>query len=238
MSKFSTSALLLKKTPYSETSLILKCLTEKEGVQSFMFAGAQRKGKKGNILQSLSWIEIEGYQRADSTLGKITDVSFVKQWNLIPSDVYRSTIVMFVAEVINKISTENTEEHRLYDFLCQFLQRLDQEPFPQEAHLYFLVEIIHYLGISPLDINLEKAKYYDYLEGAFSVHQPPHHVFEEGNHVQMLQKVFGKTDIEDKSFVNGKERMEVMQLLLRYLKVHFDVLDDLNTLDVVVTIFD
>lgn len=237
MAKFSTPALLLRKTPYSETSLVLKFLTEDDGVQSYIFQGAQRKGKKGNILQSLAWVEISGFKRADSTLGKITEVSFVEQWRLIPDDIYRSTIVMFITELLNKVLTEETNEGEIYNFLVHFLQRLDQAPFPKEAHLFFLVQMIHYLGIQPQNIAMEQARYFDFLEGTFLQHEPPHHVFESGAKVKHLYQSFQLEAIDQSCFANGKERLEVMQTLLQYMAVHFDELDDLKTLDVLETIF-
>lgn len=236
MAKFSTQALLLKKTPYSETSLILKLLTEDKGIQSYIFQGAKRKGKKGNILQSLSWIELSGYYRSDSSMGKISEVNFVQQWERIPTDIYRSTILMFMTEVLNKVITESTDEKEIYDFLVRFLKRLDDSYFPKESHLFFLVQIINYLGVQPQNTEIKNPKYFDFLEGEFLLNEPPHHVFEKGVNVTKLHQAFQFENPDQSYFSNGSERMLVVTLLLKYLSVHFDELDDLKSLDVIETI--
>ena len=65
MSKGTLEGIVLSKVDYSETSIILKLLTEKEGVKSFIFQGAKRKNKKGNIISPLAILSVEYYQRND-----------------------------------------------------------------------------------------------------------------------------------------------------------------------------
>jgi DNA repair protein RecO (recombination protein O) len=68
--RLHTKGIVLRKTDYSETSVVLQILTPKFGVKGFIFQGAKRKNKKGNIIAPLSIIDIEYYQRNESDVAK------------------------------------------------------------------------------------------------------------------------------------------------------------------------
>jgi DNA repair protein RecO (recombination protein O) len=73
--KKTDSGILLKRIPYSETSLVLTIFTLLEGKKSFLFQGAKKK--KGNVLLPLSPIELTYFQRDDSQLAKIYETHSV-----------------------------------------------------------------------------------------------------------------------------------------------------------------
>ena len=58
MATHITEGIVLQKTDYSETSLILKVLTKDKGLQSFIFQGAKRKNKNGQLVSPLSILSI------------------------------------------------------------------------------------------------------------------------------------------------------------------------------------
>jgi len=90
MARGKTRGIVLRKIDYSETSIILQVLTPTEGVKSFIFQGAKRKKKKGNIISSLALISIEFYQRGDSDMAKISAVEPLVIYNTITFDPYKT----------------------------------------------------------------------------------------------------------------------------------------------------
>ena len=125
MATHKTKGIVLRKINYSETSLIIKVLTPYEGVKSFIYQGAKRKKKKGNIISSLAIINIEYYQRNDSDLAKISNIELAKIYTSIPFDPYKSSVVFFMNEVINNTIRDNEHNDELYSFLENILQVLD-----------------------------------------------------------------------------------------------------------------
>ena len=79
-----TEGIVLQKTDYSETSLILKILTEDKGLQSFIFQGAKRKNKKGQLVSPLSVLSITYFQRKESDLSKISSIELAAIYKNIP----------------------------------------------------------------------------------------------------------------------------------------------------------
>ena len=61
MATGKTKGIVLRKVDYSETSIILSVLSPNDGVKSFIYQGAKRKKKKGNLITSLAQISIEYY---------------------------------------------------------------------------------------------------------------------------------------------------------------------------------
>lgn len=238
MARFNASALLLQKINYSETSLIIKCLTARHGVQSYMFSGAKRKGKHGNLLQPLASVELTCYNRPESTLGKVSSAALLHQRKRIPNDSYRSALIMFMTDVLIHLLPEEDPQDDLYDFLLQLISVIDDEQFPPEAHIFFLTGLTNHLGIYPQDVHKNNVRFFDFLNGEFSPAEPPHHVFADPEETIILLKAFKKQLPTEKSFVHGEQRMQAIHLLIRYLGIHFDNFKKPSSLDVLETLFD
>ena len=70
--KFQDRGIVLSRSAYSETSLIVTLFTESFGVQTFLFQGAKKK--KGLVLFPLATVDITYYRRSDSQMGKLTEI--------------------------------------------------------------------------------------------------------------------------------------------------------------------
>ncbi len=99
----------MQKIDYSETSIIVKFLTPSNGIQSFIFQGAKRKNKHGNLISPMAILSFEYYQRGDSDLGKITAIESSVIYHNIPFDPYKSSIVFFMNEVLLKTLRERED---------------------------------------------------------------------------------------------------------------------------------
>ena len=95
MSNRVVEGIVLQKVDYSETSLIVKVLTAEEGVLSFIYQGAKRKKKKGNLISPLAIINISYFNRADSAMGKITSVEPAVVYKDLAFNPYKSSILFF-----------------------------------------------------------------------------------------------------------------------------------------------
>ena len=64
----TTTGIVLQKIDYSETSLIVKVLTAEFGLKSFIYQGAKRSKKKGQLVSPLSVLNMMLQPRACSYL--------------------------------------------------------------------------------------------------------------------------------------------------------------------------
>lgn len=175
MASHKTKAIVIRKTNYSETSLILQVLTPNDGLKSFIFQGAKRKNKKGNIVAPLAQLEIEYYQRNDSDLAKISAIESTLIYKTIPFDPYKSSVVFFINEILQHTLKDNEKHEGLFPFLSNILEVLDLSDSIANFPIKFLYRYTKYLGFYPNEVP--EARYLDLRECAYTKYQPNHNSY-------------------------------------------------------------
>jgi DNA repair protein RecO (recombination protein O) len=227
--------IVLQKTDYSESSLIIKFLTS-EGVQSFIFQGAKRKGKKGNLISPLAILSIEYYKRNDSALGKISKIEPSIIFKEIPFDPFKSSIVFFMNEVLNKTLKEKDADHDLYTFLRSILEILDLSNTTANFPIKFLYQLTKYLGFYP-QVD-ENGIYLDLQEGRYVKYQPNHPFYLSKEKSDLLLEFSGMNfDGRNDPNVTLKDRRELVYDLLNYYKVIFDNFEEIQSVSVLEATF-
>ncbi len=164
-----TKAIVISKLKYRDNDLIVKCYTEHFGVQSYLLRGVL-KSKKGKLrtayFQLLSQLEIIVSYRQSRSLQSIRDVKPINFYQSIYSNVAKSAIAMFLAEVLSGILKEEEKNQSLYTYLETTFLWLDANDEISNFHLLFLINLTRYLGFYPeltnthLDFfNLEDGKF-------------------------------------------------------------------------------
>ncbi len=148
----STKAIVISKLKYRDNDLIVKCYTEHFGVQSYLLRGVL-KSKKGKLrtayFQLLSQLEIIINYRQKRSLQSLNEVKPLTIYNSIHSNVSKSAIVMFLAEVLSTILKEEENNESLYSYLETTLLWLDANDEVSNFHLLFLLNLSKYLGFYP-----------------------------------------------------------------------------------------
>ncbi len=236
MATGKTKGIVLRKVDYSKTSIILQVLTPTEGVKSFIFQGAKRKKKKGNIVSSLALISIEYYQRNDSDLAKISNIEPQVIYKTIPFDPYKSSIVFFMNEVLNNTLRENEKNNELYDFLENILQVLDLSDNIANFPIKFLYRLTQYLGFFPNEVK--DAVYLDLRECSYTKYEPNHGAYlSKRNSLLLLQFSGMKFDGKDDPEIDLKTRRELVYDVLKYYHVIFENFKPIQSLAVLEATF-
>ena len=150
-----TKGIVLNYIKYKETSIIVRIFTEKLGLQSYIVNSIRTKGKTNKIsyYQPLTLLDLVVYSNPKSELNRISETQFAHKYISIPFDIRKSTINLFLAEVISKLILEEEENNHLFHFLESSLIQFDQlEDQFTEFHLYIILHVLDFLGHSiPLD---------------------------------------------------------------------------------------
>jgi DNA repair protein RecO (recombination protein O) len=84
--------------------LIVKCFTKSHGLKSYFVRDAF-SGRKSNqkiaYFQPLTILEIEAVHKNKGTLENFKEIKISTPFQTIHTDIYKSTIVMFVSEVLS-----------------------------------------------------------------------------------------------------------------------------------------
>ncbi|MDQ1148305.1 DNA repair protein RecO [Sphingobacterium zeae] len=147
-----TRAVVLKTTNYSESSLVAQLYTEHFGMQSYLIAGARKpKGKiKANILQPLHLLEIVATHKDNGSLQRISEARQAPALQEIPYDIVKSSLALFLNEILYKILKEQEHDSYLFEFIHQSILWLDQSHSNlANFHLVFLIKLTRFLGFYP-----------------------------------------------------------------------------------------
>lgn len=231
MATFVDEGIVLQKTNYSETSLIVKIFTLEKGVQSFIFPGAKRKNKKGNLISSLSIIQFQYFQRNESNLAKISNVEAEVVFKAIPFDPIKSSITFFINEVILKCIKEEQHNPELYYFLKSSISILDLLENDAYFPIQFLLTFTKYLGFYP---KVEKdGVFFDLLEGKISKYEPAHPNYLDKNQTKLILAILGtKFDEKIVLSLNAEKRRLLTYDILKYYQIIFDNFSTIKSLPI------
>ncbi len=113
-------AIVISKIRYRDDDLIAKCFTKQKGLVSYLLRGALKRGKgksKAVYFQLLSQLQIEENYRSNQTLQYITEVKLDYIYKSMHTNVFKSSIVMFLAEVLSTVLNEEEQNLELYEYL-------------------------------------------------------------------------------------------------------------------------
>jgi DNA repair protein RecO (recombination protein O) len=238
-----TKGIVFRTLRYGETSVIADIFTEEKGLHSFI-GGSVRTAKSRMpfpLFQPMSVVDLVSYYRDDVTaLNRLKELRAAEVWQRIPFEVPKGAIVLFMAEVCRKSIHEAEENRELFSFLLDYLRFLDATEQPiANLHLHFLVGLSGFLGFLPPLESLEAGvNYFDYKEGLFTATQPLHGQSMDVTQSRALVSLL-EAPLEDCASVSFSkpERKAMLQKLLDFYRLHVPNFGEVNTVEVLETVF-
>ena len=219
----STKAIVLSALKFKDTSLIVKCYTEK-GIKSYLIKGVLSKNTKNKkfkiaYFQTFTLLDIVAKHNNKSQLNYITDINVYQPLHKIHTDIYKNTIVLFLAEILTTVLKEETENNSLFQFIENAIIWLDTHTETSNFHIIFLLKLSKFLGFHP-DIPKETDSFFNLQEGRFSFHKPIA-TYISGNDFNLFKSVIGiNFDAVSKIKMNGKNRQVLLGILIQYFALH------------------
>lgn len=232
-----TKALVLNTLKYQDKSLIVRCYTQEKGILSFFVRNAFSKSKAGiNIayFQPLTLLEITMDFKDKQGLEYFKEVRLSQPYSSISHDFSKSTIVIFLSEILSNSLKEGQVEESLYTFLETALLWLDTQENIANFHLLFLMELTKYLGFYP-DLTALDKTFFNSIEGRFS-NSYDVGAFEE-NETRLFKKLLGHSFVADQRIFNSKERHVLLGLLMQYYQQHLHDFKKPKSFDVLKEVF-
>lgn len=232
-----TKVIVISSIKYQEKSLIVKCLTQSDGLKSYFVPNAfsaKKSGQKIAYFQPLSLLEIEANHKNKGTLEHFKEIKLAHAYQTISNDIVKSTIVMFLSEVIHHSIHEEEENENLFDFLESALLWLDAHDDMANFHLILMMEMTKFLGFYP-DTTEANLRFFDSKEGTFELFQGTNCLSE--HETFLFKKLIDlKFDSDQKTFA-GIERQILLKILLQYYTIHLDGFKKPKSLDVLKEVF-
>lgn len=213
--------IVLKTTNYSESSVVVQIFTDKFGMQSYLINGVkkQRAKVKMNMLQSLHLLDMVVYHKANSNIQRVSEVRQTPVFKTIPYDIIKSSMTIFLNEVLYKSIRQQGADESLFDYIFNTIAWFDESEQPNpNFHLSFLLKLTRFLGFYPNDKRRQDQNYFDLHEGEFVSRQPFHLNFLELDDALRFISLFN-TPLEkiiDIKFSNDQRRFLLDKILVFY----------------------
>lgn len=228
-----TRAVVLHSIHYSDSSLIVKMLTEEFGLQSYIIKGVFRKNAKIKpaFFQNMTLVDII-VSSHHGNLGFIKEISLSHYYKSIYNEIQKKAIIIFLSELLSK-SIQGTETDKvLFKYVYDSMLWLDDTDdnyanFP----LVFAIGLSRYLGFYPNIDTYADGFYFDLLDGRFKDNKDgSYHVDKDLS--RFFYQICLQTCDNMKITVNNSTRRQLMNAVMIYYKLHIDNFKDIRSFEI------
>jgi len=237
-----SKGIVLRTVKYSETSLILDVFTQELGLKTYIISGVRKKNAKITLgmLQPMNILDLVVYNKDSAKINRIKEVQMSYVFKFLPFDIYKSSIALFLVEIISKSLKEKEPNKEFYDFCENSLIFLDQtNKNISTFHLIFLIKMSQFLGFNP-ESNYSASKiFFDLREGKFTNNLPYHSDFINERDSKNLASILS-IDLEtpEKIAFSRDDKQNLLENLILYYKIHLIDFGRIKTLEVFKSVFD
>ena len=220
----TTKGIVLHSIKYSETSIIVRIYTEACGLRSYLFKGIRspKSKTKAGLFQPLTLLEVTANLKEKSTLHTSKEVRLAHPYLSIPFDIRKSSVALYINELLYKAIREEEVNRELFDYLWKSCLLLDSAENSLNCFaLVFTAELTHYLGIGPQPGYTESKPVFNLNESQFQGVIPDNDAYilpEYGKYFNTLVS----TPVEEQDSLHFKTavRRSLLDSLLLYYQIH------------------
>ena len=211
--------LFLSAFPYTDNSTIIHLFMKDYGRRTFIFKGLRKKNSPF-IFQPMHFIEFQSTFKVEKSINSGTKQTLVFPCHQITSDIRKTSVALFLTDILNNLLKEGDYSDELYPFLKNSFLLFEIQEYNVNFHLLFLIHLLDFLGIGPKKnysstntfFNIEKAMFTSKKED-FSMD------FEDS---LLFYKILGTTiDNETEINVSKSSRNKLLEMIFQYLEFHF-----------------
>ena len=171
------------------------------------------------------------YEKNSSNLQNIKEIESAFPYKSIPLDIRKSTIVLFLNEVVYKSIGEEEHNPGMFDFIFSEMINLDEiEENVTDFHIIFLMRFSKFLGFLPQNSYSSKNRYFDLQEGFFVSAKPFHSNFIGNRLSEKLSMVLSGE--KEKIFSNASLRNELLTKIIQYYTLHVPAFDEIKSFSI------
>lgn len=164
------------------------------------------------------------------------DVQLVHPFIHIPFDPIKSSITLFLQEVMHRSLLDDYVNDPLYTFLRQAMPLLDDAFDARNFHVWSMLEISRNFGFYPLQSSSDSDCYFSLDEGAFGESPGPNSLDAETSVIlaSMLHKDWSEIQSMD---LHSSSRRSLLLGLSKFLRFHLDGLREIKSIEILQEVF-
>lgn len=244
--KETLKGIVLGTIRHSDKHNVTNIFTLERGRMAFLTAaGATKRGKQSaSRLMPLSVVELQANISPTRDLHIPSGIIPLHVWRTIYYEPVKTSIIFFLSEFLQRILRDAPQEPNLWNFIVNSLHFFDIASDEMETanfHITFLVNLMPLMGIQPDIENYTEGMEFDMKAGTmvlpFSL-QSARGVRVDAEKSAFIPKLTRINFANSRAFrFSGRERSELLDLILKYYGCHFPGSDNLKSLDIMREIF-
>lgn len=236
-----TRGIILHQIKYTDSGIVAQLYTRKFGRLSFLIKGMRnRKAGKHNVLfQPMFILDLEMYYKASREMQVLKEFSASFAPYDIHSNIKKSSVAMFLGEVLTSVLKEESPHENMFDFIEESIIYFDscKENFAN-FHIAFLTGLSGFLGFEPGTRENEDDTYFDMTNGIFVPIPPVNGNYANKQVSDILARFFsGSYNEVSKINLTGVHRNEVLETIVKYYSLHLPGLRKIRSLEVLKEVF-
>ena len=241
MKNYKARGVVLHTVKYGDSGLVAYLYTDLHGRQTYLIQGVRSSKSKGNkaaLFQPMFLLEYEGIEPKIGEMHRMKEAVASIPLSTIPFDVRKSTISLFMAEVLYRLVRESEPNPHLFAFIEQAVQALDvlQEGV-SNFHLWFLVKLSYFLGFYPGNSYIENF-FFDIMRGEFVILPPTHRMMMQREETRLLGELMDvRVDELGTIGLNRQQRVAFLNALLTFIGYHADTIHSVKSVDILREVF-
>ncbi|MBC8369385.1 MAG: DNA repair protein RecO [Planctomycetes bacterium] len=149
--KLSCPAIVLRKWPYSESSLVFRALTPQLGTISILAKGVHKlKSGKIGVIDTWALIDIEVSRRPRAEMFNLHRCSLLDRMGGLSDNVQSLNVAGILAELAEVGAPTSQSSHEIFLWLQRWLQRLSDDANHQLVLTRAILEALPLLGLAPV----------------------------------------------------------------------------------------
>ena len=173
----SDRIIVLSHTRFSDSTIIVQALSRQHGRVSLMVYGFGGKSRsKLGAFHPMALLDVVYSYKSERDVQKLAEYKPAPNLVNCTADIHKSTLLMFMAEVVSKSIREEAEDDAQFEFIDTSVQILEQmQAGLQFFHLAFMVKLSRIIGFFP---NIDGShQYFDLEQGHSTALRPIHRHF-------------------------------------------------------------
>lgn len=219
-----TRGIVLQTTDFAESSIIARVYTEAYGMQSYLVNSVRKKKPRfnANIFQPLTLVELVAYHKTGKGLHRLSEITCAPHYTTIPYDFIKSSLALFINELLYKSIKEEEANDTLFNFLFHSFQILDLKTTDcSRFHLILMGQLTRYLGFYPHGEYHISTPVFNLQEGVFQQTRPAHPYYLEGDHARKFDSLM-KSGYENPVMVDlsPDEKKQLLHAFILFYELH------------------
>ncbi len=237
----STRAIVLRLTRHKDDSVIVDAYTLLRGKMSFVckWQRGKRTSRLGSVLSPLNIVELAYDYRANRSMANIRAAETAVPFVSIPYEPLKSAIVLFLSDFMSQALKHEERNDALFLYVQSALEWLDSvRDGYSNFHIVFLVRLLRLLGFLPDVPGNVDGKLFDMRSGVLVDVQPGHNDYVDAEETVVLPLLL-RLNFSNMSLlrINRHQRCRILELVLRYYRIHIPEFPELKSLDVMRELF-